>query len=363
MKRFTFWNACLWFSFLIVVTQSAGVTITGDIKVSTFSSDGETLVDQGTYSFQVSGDGHKWSMRVEYGEQYHELNGSDGTNTWTVNCNSDAEFRKVFGARADRATYPATVALVPCPFAATSAGRVVWLALASSSLFATNSSPFIPALWGEPVSDPIPNAIETSRAEFIEGSPRLPSRLEFFFSSRKLLENPRFSPYMSTSIPESTIKSAMTKVKDVEGHRIGLYTVVATTNFEGETFPLSFQLDVFARDPAKKRQMYFGTVRNLAGTNSLEFLAERFHRGLSVQDQRFRDQSREIDMIRYPMTNGFWLETNDPALVKLMQRQQAGIVPNSKGTTRAVRAAFAVFIAATLFPLAFLLRNRVRRRP
>ena len=118
MKRFTFWNACLWFSFLIVVTQSAGVTITGDIKVSTFSSDGETLVDQGTYSFQVSGDGHKWSMRVEYGEQYHELNGSDGTNTWTVNCNSDAEFRKVFGARADRATYPATVALVPCPFAA-----------------------------------------------------------------------------------------------------------------------------------------------------------------------------------------------------------------------------------------------------
>ena len=306
-------------------------------------------------------EGQRWSMRLEYGDGYYELNGSDGSKTWTVNCSSDAELKKVFGARVNSASYPATVALVPCPFAATSAGQVVWLAFASSSIFATNSSPFIPELWGAPLTDPIANAIETSRVEFIEGSPRLPSRLEFLFSSRKLLRNPRSSPYLSTSIPESTIKSQMAKVKAVEGHRIGLYTVSATTNFEGETLPLSFQLDVFARDPAKKRQMYLGTVRSIAGTNSLEFLAERLPRGLSVQDLRFRDQSRGIDMIRYPMTSGFWLETSEPALLKLMQEQQAAIIPTSKGTTRAERVGFAMCVAASLSLLVFLLRNKVRR--
>ena len=39
-------KACLWLPLLIVATQSGGMTVTGEIKVSTFSSDGETAAGQ-----------------------------------------------------------------------------------------------------------------------------------------------------------------------------------------------------------------------------------------------------------------------------------------------------------------------------
>lgn len=362
MKRLVFRNACLWLWPPLLVTQCIAVTITGEIRVSSFPKNPGSVVDQADYAFQVSTEGEKWSLRVDYGAEYYELSGGDGSKTWTVNCSSDAEFKKSFGAGADRAMYPATVVLTPCSFAGTAAGRVVWLAFASSSLFASNSSPFLPALWGEPIIDPIANAIEISKAEFVEGSRGLPSRLEFVYSSRKLLENPRGSPYLSTTVPEATVRSAMERLKRrVEGHKFGLYSVLATTNLAGAAFPSNFQLDVLDPDSGDKLQTYVGTVDSVAAAAPPVFLAESLRRGLSVQDRRFRDQSRAIDMIRYPMTKGVWLETNDAALLRLFQQQQAGIVPISRGTSRAVRLAFFVFVAATLFPLVLWLRNRARR--
>jgi hypothetical protein len=56
-------------------------------------------------------------------------------------------------------------------------------------------------------------------------------------------------------------------------------------------------------------------------------------------------------MIRYPVTNGVWMETDARALQELFKRQQARIEPVNEGTTRKVRLAFFLFVAVALFPV------------
>lgn len=364
MKRLIVHHMCLWLSFLCSLDLAAGVNVGGDIVVSEFKADG-TPYHSFTYPFQISVEDEKWIMQVQFGEDAYELSGSDGLKTCTVKCFSEAQFLKGFGlTNVANAKYPATVNGTSYPFTACSAGRVVWLAFASATFLAATNSPELPALWAQSLLDPVANAIKISKVELTDGALKLPSHIEFVLSPQKLIADPTHAPYLSRTILPSAVKRAMEPIKPLENKLVGLYRVLTTTNFEGQVLPLEFELNVLnPGDPSQKLQAYHGTARNITSTNLSTSLPDvsDLKRKCWVEDYRFSDRPRRIDMISYAMADGFWPEANDPMLVAIFQRQQQGIRPVNEGSRRLVLALFILFVAAITFPVALLIINRRRK--
>lgn len=364
LKHLPRWTAsiltCLWYlAGLSFDTWAAAVKVSGTVEIGEFYIKDSPKFHNNPFELHI--DGSRWAMKMHCGQNYYDLCGSDGKMTCTVHCFSDASYERNFGTNSRIAKHPAVVHHYQYPFQAEFAARIVWLAYASSTVFAQTNSPDLPNPMGNALNDPVASAVTIVGTEFLPGGSKLPSKLDFVITPDKILEDRGRAPFLQATFPRSEIVKLMNAVRRYENRPVCQYRVISTTNAHGATLPREFTfalLDV--EDPSLHRVTMHGTTLQVSTDESTAFLPDlsKLHRGVWVQDYRFSSAEHDVDKLRYGITNGAWLPANDATLVALFKQELAAGPPAKGSLNWKVRGLFLAFALVACVPLFVLFRNK-----
>jgi hypothetical protein len=361
--------------FCLNVNQAFGTTVYGEIYVE---RDGhETL----RFPFQAALDAkqQQWQVKVTYGENnatkytYQEICGSDGEKTCCIEKDSKERLVRDIGA-AGATEVPPRAYIVDGTFpglSINSSTKVVWLAFGSAPFFRESTNNPLPSLNCYSFNQLESYGKKTDKMEFLEPAGRLPSKIDFVYSTNQLLQATNF-PFVQKSLQSQRhIGEVARDIQEyLEGALDAQYTVIDTTNYDGMVLPLTFKCEFFTIGPGKKlfpRETFVGKVSRVTSETPGSFLPDIIER-LWTRDYRFSDNHMKIDNISYFFTNRLWPSTNDAALRDIFQRKISNLPPLADETKPSVGpktwlVRILMLLAISAFPVIILLNKILNKKP
>ena len=328
---------------LVSVSQSYGVTLNGAVDVKMMDGSGAITLSYNT-PFRISVDGNRWIMSTSYLKEHVDVVGFDGTNLYDVLTYSEAAMQSVLAnTKAGRIQrqQPAYISGSSYPFDAEPAACLVWLAYASGS-YLSNSVDDLPNLWNHGFMDPASHAQIVTNLHLIPDSSGLPSSMDFLISSKAKALLSTNVPFLSATISQDEIDKSIKMASYFENFLRAQYKVVSTTNFQGHAFPLRFELDVFNPKGAPMETLVGGITK--VSDKTPETFIPKLETEVTVRDYRFSDRARKMDMLKYSITNGVWLDRNDPVLLEKFEQQRANRPIINKSSAARTRLVFLLII-------------------
>jgi len=305
-----------------VPSRCADFELSGRSTIESFKPDGSTYKTfLGRFSVQKSGE--KWlivcspdAVRTTEHVMFDGVDVYTLTRNIVVQKNDIARFpgSKNDFAFTNGATYAkaATAAVFSgdYPLGAQPTARLLWLALLSGSSLSKTEAPRIPAPWGASF---MPESRSfTLRVDWPTPNSEFPAKTAFIASSE----------LWTNSFREWTLSSKVTAPSPFEDKTAaGVYQVVQWSKVdngkENLVFPLEFAVERFFPAQLKGRptvaERYRCEVTNVALNQSI---ISRIELGdnVNVIDYRFMDETLPWFYVVYPITEGAWKTTNDPAV-------------------------------------------------
>lgn len=200
------------------------------------------------------------------------------------------------------------------PYGASFLERLLWLAFLSGPSFSSANPSIFPAPWG--VSYKPESSSFRPNAEWTEQSSNFPGAVTFT-ASRTLWTN---------SIRESGLRRPDNHMLlFADGAIGGRYSVITWTNVtradEHIAFPHEFVLQRYFAEKDGSQGALSESITGIVSSVDLEAIqVPRLELGdaADVVDFRFQSKERPGFYVIYSITNHHWLETNDPAVTKLL---------------------------------------------
>jgi hypothetical protein len=316
--------------FCLNAGQVLGITVYGEIFVK-----GRGLEPM-EFPFQAALDAkqQQWQVKVTYEHNnttnYQEICGSDGEKTCDILKYSKEKLVHDIGRAGATEVFPQAY-IIDGTFPGLSietSTEVIWLAFGSASFFRESTSP-LPALWTYGFNNPASYGEKIDRIEFLEPTGRLPSKIDFVFSTNQLLTTTNF-PFLNVSMRnQRVIQACVRENQQYDGKLDAEYIVSSTTNFDGMLLPLTFKYEFFTSGPNNKPvpvETFLGKVSRVTSETPSSFLPD-IAEGLWTRDYRFSDARHRLDNISYNLTNRFWPSTNDAALQDIFKRKISHLPP------------------------------------
>jgi hypothetical protein len=296
-------------TFFSLTANGASFSIDGEIVANDYSINYEIKVP-----FHLLINSNKWQIQVEF-KHYKEFCWSDGVKI--------SSFQLFPQEKGDNALSEGKVLNSVYPLFSDPTVRLVWLAYASSRYFAIDTNT-MPALWMMGFLDPVCESYEIINLELLNNQFKLPSKLDFVFSTQYLNSLTNLH-YLSKTVSTLKLEKASSELKAYDNSLDGHYEVASITNYNGLIMPLEFKLEVYnmkrGQSEQQLHQRYCGKVYAISSTETESGMPDLPY-PLWVDDYRFSDAQTKIDMIGYVVSNKTWPSMDDKKLQTLFKEKK-----------------------------------------
>ena len=266
----------------------------------------------------------RWFLRTDRRTDVWTETSFDGTNLYYLVRSPGEDLRTGRSQDLDNATIVLLPSRTGVPESAGSGERFLWLGLASGSYWGGSEQ-------GRQERMTVPWAATKGimpeidcfdyRADCFPDELHSPRTVKFLFSEdRWKREYPRegYSPFTNNTL-------------------VGLYQVLATTNYDNLTVPVEFSLKTVGDLQGKWASTEWqARVTNIATLASANFQVDpsSYHGGVTVHDNRFHTQKESDLIVSYNITNQLYPATNASWLQEVVQKKKQALVKERKLAAR-----------------------------